>query len=141
MADAPIQKITFTRDPSKDIGSSPTTVYTASTTLTTGMTLYDNTGTDTGLMIGTVNQDGTFDVGTHEITFELEKTFISDFVLDGVTYTDNVTLKLAEGDHSFVVNGDYVSAHISSDQGTGTTIVGGVTDTGPYIGTLNISST
>ena len=141
MADAPIGIMAFTRDSSKDIGSSLTTVYTASTTLTTGMTLYDNTGTDTGLTIGIVNQDGTFDIGTQEITFELDKTFISNFVLDGVTYTDNVTLKLTEGDHSLVVNGDYVSAHISSDQGTGTTIVGGVTDSGPYVGTLSISST
>ena len=38
------------------------TLYTDSTTLTTGMTLYDNTGTDTGLTVGTINQDGSFDI-------------------------------------------------------------------------------
>ena len=50
------------RDPSKDIVAKPSTVYTDSTTLTAGMKLYDNTGTDTELKIGTVNQDGSFDI-------------------------------------------------------------------------------
>ena len=65
MADAPIQKITFTRNPSNDIAGNPSTIYTDSTTLVTGMTLYDNTGTDTGLTIGTVNQDGSFEVSSN----------------------------------------------------------------------------
>ena len=52
---------TWTRDTSKDIISQPATVYTASTTLTTGMTLYDNTGTDTGLKIGTISGNS-FDI-------------------------------------------------------------------------------
>lgn len=54
--------VNLNRDPSKDIVTKPSTVYTDSTTLTTGMKLYDNTGTDTGLAIGTVNQDGSFDI-------------------------------------------------------------------------------
>ena len=143
MAWGPDIGITFVRNSSKDVTlpNPLKTLYTDSTTLTNGMTLYDNTGTDSGLTIGIVNQDGSFDIGTYEITFELNKTYISDIVLDGVTYTNNVTLKLAEGNHSLVVNGDYVSAHIGSNQGTSTTIVGGVTDSGPYVGTLNISST
>ena len=56
-------QMNFNRNPSKDISSS-STLYTDSTTLTTGMKLYDNTGTDTGLTIGTVNQDGSFDIGS-----------------------------------------------------------------------------
>lgn len=54
--------VNLNRDPSKDIVAKPSTVYTDSTTLTTGMKLYDNTGTDTELKIGTVNQDGSFDI-------------------------------------------------------------------------------
>lgn len=51
------------RDISKDtILDKSITLYTASTTITTGMTLYDNTGTDTGKTIGTINQDGSFDI-------------------------------------------------------------------------------
>ena len=53
----------YTRDESQDkiIYTIPRTVYTDSTTLTAGMTLYDNTGTDTGKTVGTINQDGSFD--------------------------------------------------------------------------------
>lgn len=41
--------------------SQPQTLYTDSTTLTTGMTLYDNTGTDTGLKVGTISGNS-FDI-------------------------------------------------------------------------------
>ena len=141
MADAPIGIMAFTRDSSKDIGSSPTTVYTASTTLTTGMTLYDNTGTDTGLTVGTVNQDGSFDIGTQEITFELDHVFISNIVLDGITHTSDFTTKLSEGNHSLIINGDYVSSFVSSDQGYSITVIDGMNNSAPYSGSLNISST
>lgn len=40
----------------------PSIVYTDSTTLTTGATIYDNNGEDTGLIIDTINQDGTFEI-------------------------------------------------------------------------------
>lgn len=57
--------VNLNRDSSKDIQlGNPSTVYTDSTTLTTGMKLYDNTGTDTGLTIGTVNQNSSFDIVT-----------------------------------------------------------------------------
>lgn len=52
---------TWTRDTSKDIISQPSTLYTDTTTLTTGMTLYDNTGTDTGLKVGTISGNS-FDI-------------------------------------------------------------------------------
>lgn len=51
------------RNTSKDIVSQlPATVYTDSDTLVVGMTLYDNTGTDTGYVISVINQDGSFDI-------------------------------------------------------------------------------
>lgn len=67
--------VNINRDSSKDIISKPehlyaytdsnagTSLYTDTTTLTTGMTLYDNTGTDTGLKVGTVSGDS-FDIAT-----------------------------------------------------------------------------
>lgn len=58
------------RDTSKDIVPQPTTLYTDTTTLTTGMTLYDNTGTDTGLKVGTVSGD----------SFEVESNVTITFV-------------------------------------------------------------
>ena len=64
MAWGPDIGITFIRNSSKDIVGNPSTVYTNSTTLTTSTTLYDDTGTDTGLTISTVNQDGSFDIST-----------------------------------------------------------------------------
>lgn len=41
--------------------SQPATLYTDSTTLTTGMTLYDDTGTDTGHKVGAISGDS-FDI-------------------------------------------------------------------------------
>ncbi len=57
---------TWTRDSSRDtvILSQPQTLYADSTILATGMTLYDNTGTDTGLKIGTISGDS-FDIQTY----------------------------------------------------------------------------
>ena len=57
------------RDTSKDIVSK-STVYTDTTTLTTGMTLYDNTGTDTGLKVGAISGD----------SFEVESNVTITFV-------------------------------------------------------------
>lgn len=57
--------IIFTRNTSKDVTiyDTPATLYTDSATLTTGMTLYDNTGTDTGLKVGTISGNS-FDIQT-----------------------------------------------------------------------------
>ena len=57
------KQLTFNRSAADDIISQPATLYTNSTTLTTGMTLYDNTGTDSGLKVRVIHQDGTFEVG------------------------------------------------------------------------------
>lgn len=89
---------------------------------------------------GTFNYDGTFEIGTHEITFVLNKDLISDVVLDGVTHTSDFTIKLAEGDHSLIIDGNYIAAHISSDQGTGTTVVNNMSESGTHTCILNISS-
>lgn len=61
--------VDWNRDASKDtiIYDTPTTLYTDSTTLTTGMTLYDNTGTDTGYKVGTISGDS-FDIQTETVT-------------------------------------------------------------------------
>lgn len=63
--------IKFNRNTSKDtmLYIIPPTVYTDSTTLTAGMTLYDNTGTDTGCVVGNISNNS-FD---RCITLTLEK--------------------------------------------------------------------
>ena len=61
--------VNWYRDTSKDIVST-STVYTDTTTLTTGMTLYDNTGTDTGLKVGAISGD----------SFEVESNVTITFV-------------------------------------------------------------
>lgn len=43
-----------------DLNASPSIVYTDTTNISVGQILYDNTGTDTGLIIDTINQDGSF---------------------------------------------------------------------------------
>lgn len=96
------------RDTSKDIiGKS--TVYTDTTTLTTGMTLYDNTGTDTGLKVGTVSGDS-FEVESNvTITITLVVQSMStngagsgtvnsvSFTSDGGTITPN-TIEVNAGE-------------------------------------------
>lgn len=52
-----------------DPNASPTTLYTDSATLTIGMPLYDNTGTDTGSTVDIINQDGTFDVNSEPLYY------------------------------------------------------------------------
>lgn len=51
--------VTFLRDTSKDI-LSILTLYTLTSTVEVGTHLYDVEGNDTGLTVGTVNQDGSF---------------------------------------------------------------------------------
>lgn len=95
------------RDTSKDIVPQPTTLYTDTTTLTTGMTLYDNTGTDTGLKVGTVSGDS-FDIKrTITITLVVQSMSTSGagsgtvnsvlFTSDGGTITPN-TIEVNAGE-------------------------------------------
>ena len=82
MATAPITSINLTRDSGNDViniiptsakpeylyawtDSNSETLYTDSATLTTGMALYDNTGTDTGLKVGTMSGNS-FDIQTNK---------------------------------------------------------------------------
>lgn len=85
----------------------PGTVYTDSDTLVVGMTLYDNTGTDTGLTIGVINQDGSFDIGAPtgvDVTFSIASSSVIDtYAIDGTTYTSQQTLNLNSGTHTLVV--------------------------------------
>lgn len=43
-----------------DLNANPSIVYIDTTNISVGQILYDNTGTDTGLIIDTINQDGSF---------------------------------------------------------------------------------
>ena len=61
MAWGPDIGIQYDRNSSKDIILQSATLYTDSTTLTTGMTLYDNTGTDTGYKVGEISGNS-FDI-------------------------------------------------------------------------------
>lgn len=133
----------FLRNTSKDVTPQPATLYTNSTTLTTGMTLYNNTGTDSGLKVGTISGDS-FDIQTlYSISF-VKGSYVTNYTIDGTTYTSNTTLNLTEGSHTIGVTGTYVSlmAQASGNNiiGSSTTIVNGVTSTGAYSGTLNITS-
>lgn len=58
------------RDTSKDIVSK-STLYTDSTTLVEGATLYNNLGEDSGIKIGTVNPDGSFTTESEVETYTL----------------------------------------------------------------------
>lgn len=89
---------------------------------------------------GTFGHDGTFEVGMHEINFVLDKTYISDITLDGVTHTSDFSVKLSEGDHSLIMNGNYITVNISSNQGTGTTVINTMSESDPYTCILNVSS-
>lgn len=117
--------------------TAPPTVYTDSITLTAGMTLYDNTGTDSGYQVSKISNDN-FELGQYSVTFDINDQLISNFVLDGVTYTSGMTLKMSEGTHSLIINGNYASVIMQSNKGTSisiSTISGGI-----YNGSLVISS-
>lgn len=62
--------VNWYRDPSKDVvGKS--TLYTDSTTLVEGATLYNNLGEDSGIKIGTVTSEGSFTVKSEVETYTL----------------------------------------------------------------------
>ena len=66
MALDPIQGTWYIRYASQDIAGTPTITtnyYTTSPTLTVGMHLYTRDRVDTGLVVTSINQDGTFEVG------------------------------------------------------------------------------
>lgn len=90
--------VDYSRDTSKDtiIYDIPATLYTDSTTLTTGMTLYDNTGTDTGYKVGEILTEDSFNLLVRRV-----------LNVDGFTYTtdaeDNVVLETYTGGNTDVV--------------------------------------
>lgn len=97
---------------------SSTSYYTKFETPEVGMHLYDITGTDTGEVIGVVNQDGSWEIYVAptgvSVDFEIG-TDITDYIIDGVTYTTNQTLSLSEGSHTLVVNGTNTQLLINGD--------------------------
>ncbi len=64
--------ITFTRNASRDVTlyDTPQTLYTDSTTLTTGLVLYNNTGIDTGYKVGTVSGNSFDILATRKIIWQ-----------------------------------------------------------------------
>lgn len=91
----------FYRDSSKDVTlpNPLKTVYTDSTTLTIGMELYDNTGTSISKTVGTINQDGSFDVVASGVTLSfISGTNVASYTIDNVTYTGNSNITLTEND-------------------------------------------
>ena len=87
-------KVIYNRDTSKDV-TPQTTLYTNSTTLTTGMTLYNNTGTDSGLKVGTISGDS-FDIqqGTIVVTLIVQNITgamygVGSGTVNSVSFTSN----------------------------------------------------
>ena len=85
------------------IYDTPATLYTDSTTLTSGMTLYDDTGTDTGYKVGTISGDS-FDIQTNvSVNFVMGTGIvmgIASYTIDNVVYTSDQTVSLSIGAHT-----------------------------------------
>ena len=99
----------FLRNTSKDVIPQPAILYTDSTTLTTGMTLYDNTGTDTGLKVGTISGNS-FDIQTETVATYYAWEFNSAYNLAhepvNTNYTGNVyTTTETPDSNSIIYNG------------------------------------
>ena len=118
--------VSFNRDTSKDktLYTVPPTVYTDSTTLTNGMTLYDNTGNDTGYVVTNINNN-TFDIlppNSSIICFDgSQDQRLVSYTIDGISYTgvNNVIVSnneqhtlncLCDGDY-ILLNGTTVSVY------------------------------
>ena len=141
MAYSKIDSISFTRDSTQDIIlSSPIPVlpehnlyawydstatpqrdYTLSTTLYTGMELYDNTGTSIGKTVGTINQDGSFDIQTTStLSWVMECSSQAALTADCIRITVNGTEYGSElyTENSLVFNiGDTISWSYDADGG------------------------
>jgi len=75
----------------KDLSANPSTVYTTSEIISTGMALYDETGASTGKVISTINQDGSFDIGTpYTLTFSIYGSSVAAPTVT-LTYNDETT--------------------------------------------------
>lgn len=82
------------RDTSKDIVSK-STLYTDSTTLVEGAILYNNLGEDSGIKVGTVNSDGSFEVESEVETYTLTINCTTSL---GVYANDFVVTEVETGD-------------------------------------------
>lgn len=81
-------EVRYDRASDKDIILS-STLYTDSTTLTVGATLYNNLGEDSGMKIGTVTSEGSFKVESNMYTLTINCTtglgiYANDFVVTEV---------------------------------------------------------
>jgi len=106
----------FLRNTTKDVTlyDTPATLYTDSTTLTTGMTLYDNTGTDTGLKVGTISGDS-FDIATRTITAYSTVADICDITINNITCKPDDYSPSPESNFVWIINvGDSVTMTIDA---------------------------
>ena len=105
-----------TRYPQEDVTlGNPTTIYTDTTNLSVGQMLYTNEGVDSGFVIDTLNQDGSFTIAsTASFNFTMGSN-ISSYTIDSTVYTTNQQINLTDGVHTLSV------AYI--DFGTGYTTV------------------
>lgn len=113
MALDPIPGGWYVRYASQDIAGTPTITtnyYTTSPTLTVGMHLYTRDGTDTGLTVASINQDGTFEVSTPSITYYAWGPYRGSYVYT-TSETPIVGDKLYEYDNgSMVWSADSIAA-------------------------------
>lgn len=81
----------------KDPEATLVTLYTNTTDLTTGLNLYDNTGTDTGELVGTVVQTDSFNLATPHVT------------------VDYMTTNDTTGRYAFAVSENYLCAYATNN--------------------------
>lgn len=130
--------IIFTRNINKDkiTYDTPPTVYTDTTNLSVGQMLYTNEGADSGFVIDTLNQDGSFTITssvqpTASFNFAMGSN-ISSYTIDSTVYTTNQQVDLTDGVHTLSV------AYI--DFGTGYTTVINRYQVGNGTMTINVTN-
>lgn len=126
------------RNTSEDIISQPATLYTDSTTLTSGMTLYDNTGTDISLKVSTISGNS-FDIQSAYLINFVFGGELTNYSIDETTYTNSATISLTEGNHILTVTTDLIYASISSNYNGLVTSFGSTTGSTKTC-TLNVSA-
>lgn len=121
-----------------DSNADPKTVYTSQSTITSGMTLYDNTGTDISLKVNTISGDSFDTQSAYLINFVFGGE-LTNYSIDETTYTDSATISLTEGNHILTVTTDSIYASISSSYNGLVTSFGSMTGSAKTC-TLNVSA-
>lgn len=130
--------IIFSRNTSKDIIPQPSTLYTNSTTLTTGMTLYNNIGMDTKYKVGEISGDS-FDIvksiTTRTITAHSTVADICDITINNITCKPSDYSPSPESIFVWTINvGDSVTMTIDAHSERGNVFESSNTDYIPNFG-------